>query len=215
MKTSSLTVEQVIEELRMCYPNANCTLDWTTPLELLIATILAAQCTDARVNIVTKTLFTKYKKPEDYVSVSTEELENDIRSCGTFHMKAKAIQETCALILETYNGQVPRTMEEMLTLRGVGRKTAAVVLGTAFGVIEGIPIDTHNIRLLHRLGLTTKNDQKRIELDMMEKTPKKDWLLLSHLMVAHGRAICHARNPECGKCVFAQTCPSSLVRKRH
>lgn len=201
----------VIQELQKLYPDADCTLDWSTPLELLVAAILSAQCTDARVNIVTKALFKKYTSPQDYVSVPPEELEKDIHSCGTYRMKAKAIQSACHTILTEFDGEVPRTMKEMLTLRGVGRKTAAVVLGTAYGVIEGIPIDTHNIRLLHRLGLTSEQSQKRIELDMMQKTPRKDWIQLSHLMVAHGRAICHARQPECEKCVFGHTCPSSRL----
>jgi endonuclease-3 len=204
----------VLRELKKLYPDAHCTLDWTTPLELLVATILAAQCTDARVNMVTKTLFKKYRKPQDYLAVSQEELERDIHSCGTFHMKAKAIQTTCRRIIDVYDGKVPRTMKDMLTLLGVGRKTAAVVLGTAYDVTEGIPIDTHNIRVLRRLGLTKEKTQARIELDMMKKTPRKDWLKLSHLMVAHGRAICHARNPECEKCVFRHTCPSSRLHSK-
>tara|TARA_Y100000310_G_scaffold316294_1_gene367807 strand:- start:427 stop:885 length:459 start_codon:yes stop_codon:yes gene_type:complete len=149
------------------------------------------------------------------LAVTQRELEKDIHSCGTYRNKSKAIRKTCKTIIEKHDGKVPRTMEEMLTLRGVGRKTAAVVLGTAFGVIEGIPIDTHNIRLLRRLGLTKQEVQGKIELDMMQKTPKKDWLHISHLMVAHGRKICHARKPECPKCVLAHTCPSSSVgRKR-
>jgi len=206
-------ITTVLKELKKLYPDADCTLDWKNPLQLLVATILAAQCTDARVNIVTKSLFKKYKKPEDYLSVPQTELEKDIRSCGSFRMKAKAIQVSCKIIIDRFDGKVPRTMENMLTLRGVGRKTAAVVLGTAYGVIEGIPIDTHNIRLSHRLGLTKAKTQNRIELDLMKKTPHKDWLLLSHLLVAHGRKICHARAPECEKCVFAHTCPSSRVSK--
>lgn len=210
----SLTVQAVLRTLGEEYPQAECTLKWRSPLELLIATILAAQCTDERVNIVTKDLFEKYRKPEDYLVVSQRELEHAIRSCGTYRMKAKAIRQSCRLIIERYGGKVPQTMEEMLTLRGVGRKTAAIVLGTAYGVIEGIPIDTHNIRLLRRLGLTREVEQGKIELDLMRKTPKKDWLRLSHLMVAHGRAICHARKPQCHKCVFAHSCPSSSVRRK-
>ena len=208
-----LSVAEVIIDLKKIYPDADCTLDWTTPLELLVATILAAQCTDARVNKVGKTLFQKYKIPQDYLAVSQEELEKDIHSCGTYRMKARAIQETCHTILQDFDGELPQTMEGMLTLRGVGRKTAAIVLGTVFGIIEGIPIDTHNIRLLRRLGLTQKKDQKHIELDMMAKTPKEDWLVLSHLMVAHGRAVCDARNPACEECVFGHKCPSSLLGK--
>jgi len=209
-KAKSIPLDTVLTELKQLYPDADCTLDWTTPLELLVATILAAQCTDARVNIVGKKLFMKYKKPEDYISVPIEELEQDIHSCGTYHMKAKAIQETCGTIIEKHKGKVPRTMKDMLELRGVGRKTAAIVLGTAFGIVEGIPIDTHNIRLLHRMGLTNKKTQDAIEKDMMNKTPKEDWITLSHLMVAHGRAVCTARNRACSRCIFKDICPSSL-----
>lgn len=211
---SKLSTTYVIRKLSKLYPKADCTLDWTTPLELLVATILAAQCTDKRVNQISKSLFTKYKTPQDYLQVDQEELENDIRPCGSFRMKARAIQETCATIINNFDGTVPQSMEEMLTLRGVGRKTAAVVLGTAFGVIEGIPIDTHNIRLLTRLGLTTSKNQDRIELEMMEQTPKKDWLKLSHLLVAHGRAVCTAHNRACDRCPFQEECPSSQTQGR-
>ena len=211
MAKTGVPIDVVLTELKKLYPNADCTLDWTTPLELLVATILAAQCTDARVNQVGKTLFQKYKTPKQYIAVSQEELEQDIRSCGTYRMKAQAIQETCKTLIEKHDGQVPQTMKEMLELRGVGRKTAAVVLGTAFGVIEGIPIDTHNIRLTRRLGLTKETEQNKIELDMMQKTPKEDWVQLSHLLVAHGRAVCQARKPECENCVFSHICPSSEV----
>lgn len=211
MSKKGVPIDVVLNELKKLYPDADCTLDWTTPLELLVATILAAQCTDARVNVVGKILFKKYKKPEHYVSVPQEELEQDIRSCGTYRMKALAIQETCKTLIEKHNSKVPKTMKEMLELRGVGRKTAAVVLGTAFGIVEGIPIDTHNIRLTRRLGLTKETEQNKIELDMMQKTPKKDWVLLSHLLVAHGRAVCQARKPECQNCVFSHICPSSEV----
>ncbi|MDA1208860.1 MAG: endonuclease III [bacterium] len=211
--TSKLTLTEVLSELKAIYPDAHCTLNWTTPLELLVATILAAQCTDARVNTIGKTLFRKYKKPQDYLAVTQEELEKDIHSCGTYRMKARAIQETCHTILQDFDGELPQTMKGMLTLRGVGRKTAAIVLGTAFGKIEGIPIDTHNIRLLRRMGLTRKKEQNQIELDMMKKTPKEDWLVLSHLMVAHGRAVCDARNPACDECVFGHKCPSFLLGK--
>lgn len=206
-----LSVEQVVSSLQKIYPDASCTLNWKKPLDLLVATILAAQCTDARVNIVTQSLFKKYRTPQDYVNVPIDELENDIRACGTFHMKALAIQESCRRLIDSYGGKVPKTMEEMITLRGVGRKTAAIVLGEVYGVTTGIPIDTHNIRLLQRLGLTKFSDQKRIELEMMKKTPKKDWLQLSHLMVAHGRAVCTARDRKCHQCVFQGVCPSSLV----
>ena len=212
MAVQKITVYEVLEKLHKVYPDADCTLDWSTPLELLVAAILSAQCTDARVNQVTKSLFKKYTTPQDYLAVSQGELEEDIHSCGTYHMKATAIRESCALIINEFDGEVPKTMKEMLKLRGVGRKTAAVVLGTAYGVIEGIPIDTHNIRLLQRLGLTKETEQKHIELDMMEQTPREEWLQLSHLMVAHGRAICTARAPDCQNCVFAHSCPSSSFK---
>ena len=209
-----ITVDRVLKDLRKLYPKADCTLDWETPLELLVATILAAQCTDKRVNQVGRTLFRKYKTPEDYLAVSKRELEKDIHSCGTYRMKARAIQESCQTIIDAFDGEVPRTMEGMLMLRGVGRKTAAVVLGTAYGVIEGIPIDTHNIRLLSRLGLTRSKNQDRIELEMMKETPKKDWLKLSHLLVAHGRAVCTAIHRDCSRCPFQEDCPSSQTQGR-
>ncbi|MCK5020517.1 MAG: endonuclease III [Candidatus Peribacteraceae bacterium] len=209
-----MDVQTIIKELKDLYPNADCTLNWSNPLELLVATILSAQCTDKRVNIVTKDLFIKYKSAGDFVSISIEELENDIRSCGTFRMKAVSIQESCRIIINKFNGEVPKTMEDMVKLKGVGRKTAAVVLSTAFGIMEGIAIDTHNIRLLRRLGLTDEEDQKKIEQDMMRKTPKKDWAKLSHLLIAHGRSICSAQSPACNKCIFVDRCPSFSVRER-
>lgn len=207
----AVPVKVVLTALKKLYPDAHCTLDWSIPLDLLVATILAAQCTDARVNIVTKSLFKKYRTPSDYLAVSLRELGTDIHSCGTFRMKARAIQESCRKILQDYGGEVPRTMAEMLTLRGVGRKTASVVLATAYGVIEGIPVDTHCIRLSHRLGLTKQKVQGKIELDLMKKTPRKDWALLSHLLVFHGRAVCQARRPKCGECVLREKCPSARV----
>lgn len=210
----SITIPLVLTEMKKLYPNADCTLDWNTPLELLVATILAAQCTDARVNKVGKSLFVKYKTLQDYLNVDQEELEKDIKSCGSYRMKARAIQESCHTILHEFDGEIPRTMEGMLKLRGVGRKTAAIVLGTAFGIIEGIPIDTHNIRLLNRLGLTKSFNQDIIEREMMADTPKDDWLHLSHYMVAHGRAVCTAHNRQCDRCVFAKDCPSSWTENR-
>ena len=211
MQSMRLTVSDVLPTLKRLYPDAKCSLDWTTPLELLVATILAAQCTDARVNIVGKVLFKKYKKPEDYLRVPLKELEKDIFSCGTYHMKALAIRASCETLIRDFGGKVPKTMKEMLTLRGVGRKTAAVVLATAYGVIEGIPVDTHVTRLSRRLGLTTHKEQKKIELDLMRQTPKNNWPILSHTLVFHGRRVCFARNRNCIACAFSQTCPSSLL----
>lgn len=209
-----LSVDVVLRKLKKLYPDAKCSLDFTTPLDLLIATILSAQCTDKRVNIVTKSLFKKYRSPEEYVSAPVSELEDDIHSCGTFRMKAKAIQASCRTIIDQFGGEVPRTMNEMLMLRGVGRKTAAIVLSTAYGIIEGIPVDTHCIRLSHRMGLTEETVQSKIEADLMKKTPRNDWAMLSHLFVAHGRNICIARSPKCTECVLRATCPKIGVKER-
>ncbi len=186
---------EVLSILKRAYPDARCSLNWTTPLELLIATILSAQCTDKRVNIVTQTLFSRYRTPQDYLAVPQSTLERDVFSCGTYRMKARAIREACKTIIEEFNGEVPRTMGDMLRLRGVGRKTAAIVLGTAFGIIEGIPVDTHVMRVSRCLGLTTHTQQAKIERALMAITPREDWLLLSHLLVAHGRNACTARRP--------------------
>lgn len=194
---SKLAPAQVIQALRKLYPEAGCTLDWKTPLELLVATILSAQCTDKRVNIVTKSFFKKYKTPEDYLAVPQTELEQDIHSCGTFRMKAKAIQASCRTLIDEFGGKVPQTMAEMLRLRGVGRKTAAVVLSTAFGVHEGIAVDTHVMRVSHRLGLTKAKTQAAVERDLMKKVPCEEWGLVSHLLIAHGRAVCTARGHKC------------------
>lgn len=211
----AVPVSIVLKKLKKLYPHAGCTLDYTTPLDLLVATILSAQCTDARVNIVTKKLFKKYGSPQDYLAVPSTELEQDIFSCGTYRAKAKSIRESCQTILEKFSGQVPQTMEEMLMLRGVGRKTAAVVLGTVYGVIEGIPVDTHVTRVSKRLGLTRHTEQRKIELDLMRHTPRGEWMNLSHLLIAHGRATCIARRPKCEECVFKMECPSSLVLYPH
>ncbi|HRH93577.1 MAG TPA: endonuclease III [Candidatus Peribacteria bacterium] len=192
----SVPVSVVLKTLKKMYPDAGCTLDWDTPLGLLVATILSAQCTDKRVNIVTKTLFKKYKTPQDYLNVTQAELERDIHSCGTFRMKALAIRETCKTLLKDFGGQVPRTMAEMLTLRGVGRKTASVVLSTVYGIEEGIAVDTHVTRIAKLLGLTRHTAQAKIERDLMKKTPRAEWSNLSHLLIAHGRATNAARNPD-------------------
>lgn len=196
-----LSPQAVFTRLSTLYPDAKCTLDWTTPLELLIATILSAQCTDKRVNIVTQSLFRKYRTPEDYIAVSQSELEKDIHSCGTFRMKAKAIQETCRILLREFGGKVPRTMKEMMTLRGVGRKTASVVLTTAYGINEGIAVDTHVTRVARRLGLTHAKTQSGIEKDLMKKFSQKDWGKISLLLIFHGRKACTARTKCQGMCL--------------
>ena len=205
-------VSSIIEELRRLYPGAKCTLNFSNPLELLIATQLAAQCTDERVNIVTEKLFQKYRSVEDYATVSQEELEQDIRTTGFYHNKAKNIRAACQRIITEFGGEVPRTMSELLSLPGVARKTANVVLGNAFGIVEGFTVDTHNIRLSRRFGWTTNTDAAKVEQDLMRIVPEKDWFDLSHLMIFHGRAICVARKPLCEECALAKLCPSAFVR---
>lgn len=211
VKKSALTAPIVLQKLKAIYTPPRTFLTWRTPLDLLIVTILSAQCTDARVNIVSKALYRKYKTPQDYLQVSRIELEQDIHSCGTYRNKAKFIQELCAILLEKHGGKVPQTMEELIALPGVGRKTASIILYAAFGKNEGIAVDTHVLRLARRLGLTRAKVQHKIELDLMRATPKEDWGLLNTLLISHGRAVCTARNRQCGKCVFQKECPSSLV----
>ncbi|MEN6309078.1 MAG: endonuclease III [Anaerohalosphaeraceae bacterium] len=202
--------------LRKTYPEAKVSLDFTAPLELMIATILAAQCTDARVNIVTQDLFKKYRKPEDWVKVSREELEQDIRSTGFYRNKATSIQKACQILIDNFGGKVPQTMEELLTLNGVGRKTANVILGNCFGV-QGIICDTHMIRLSRRLGLSANNDPVKLEFDLMDIVPKDKhggWTLFSHCIVFHGRACCKARKPDCPACPIAEHCPAANKPER-
>jgi endonuclease III len=206
-------VEAIITELRRLYPQAACSLNFTNPLELLIATQLSAQCTDERVNIVTATLFQKYRSVEDFAQVSQQELEQDIRSTGFYRNKAKNIRATCQRLITEYGSEVPRTMEALLTLPGVARKTANVVLGNAFGIVEGFVVDTHVGRLSRRFGWTTNTDPVKVEQDLMRITPRSDWLDLSHLMIFHGRAICDARRPLCEQCRLSQLCPSSLATR--
>lgn len=201
---------RIVERLAEAYPDATCSLAYTTPLELLVATILSAQCTDERVNLVTRELFCKYRSPEDYLSVPQEEIEQDIHSTGFYRNKAKAIQGACRVLLERYEGQVPRTMQELLPLPGVARKTASVVLGNAFGVTEGVVVDTHVARLAQRLGLTQQTDPQKIERDLIELVPRDRWLMLSHRLIAHGRSICPARRPLCDECVLFDLCPTGL-----
>jgi len=197
----------IIRRLKKAYPDAHCALNHASPFELLIATILSAQCTDARVNIVTADLFRKYRGPEDYLKVTQKELERDIRSTGFFRNKAKNIQAACQRIIDEYHGEVTHTMDELLTLGGVARKTAKVVLGNAYGIASGVVVDTHVGRLSNRLGLTTNTDAVKIERDLTALVPKKDWILFPHLMISHGRAICIARKPTCSQCVLNDICP--------
>lgn len=198
-------VTGIIDELERLYPDAGCSLTYETPLQLLIATQLAAQCTDERVNIVTKDLFKKYKTAEDFANADLKTLEQDIRSTGFYRNKAKNIKECCKMIIEQYNGEVPDSMEKLLTLPGVGRKTANVVLGNIFG-IPGIVVDTHAKRLSNRLGLTKEEDPVKIEFDLMKIIPKEKWSRFSNQLVFHGRAVCNARKPECEKCSLKPYC---------
>ena len=207
-----LRVREIIRRLKRTYPGAKCSLNHSNPFELLIATILSAQCTDERVNIVTSDLFRKYTKPQDYLNVSPRELEKDIQSTGFFRNKTKSIQGTSKVLLEEYDGEVPHTMDELLELPGVARKTANVVLGNAFGVKAGVVVDTHVTRLSHRLGLTQEKTAEKIEQDLIEIVPKKDWVIFPHLMIYHGRKICKARNPLCAECQIEKQCPSSFLK---
>lgn len=203
---------EIIRRLKRVYPDAKCSLNHTNPFELLVATILSAQCTDERVNIVTADLFRKYRGPDDYLKVSPHELEKDIQSTGFFRNKTKSIQGASRVLTEEYGGQVPRTMDQLLELPGVARKTANVVLGNAFDIKVGIVVDTHVTRLSRRLALTREKDAQKIERDLVVIVTKKDWVIFSHLLIAHGRKICRARNPLCAECVVEKFCPSSYLK---
>ena len=203
---------EVIRRLKRAYPGAKCSLNHSNPFELLVATILSAQCTDERVNIVTADLFRKYRKPEDYLKVPPRELEKDIQSTGFFRNKTKSIQGTAKMLTEQYGGEVPETMDELLELPGVARKTANVVLGNAFDIHAGVVVDTHVTRLSHRLGFTQQKTAEKIELDLIEIVPKKDWVIFPHLMIYHGRKICKARSPLCAECQVEKQCPSSYLK---
>jgi len=198
----------IIRRLKREYPDAECALIHSSPFELLIATILSAQCTDARVNIVTADLFRKYRTPSDFAASSQAELEQDVRSTGFFRSKAKNIKAASERILADYGGEVPRSMEELLTLAGVARKTANVVMGNAFGIASGVTVDTHVGRLSRRLGLTAYEDPVKVEKDLQQIVPKRQWVIFSHWLIAHGRKICIARRPKCKQCVLADICPS-------
>jgi endonuclease-3 len=193
--------------LRHAYPDAHCELNHSSPLELLIATILSAQCTDKQVNIVTESLFQKYRTPRDYAEAPPEAFANDIRRIGLFRNKARNIQSCCRALLERHGGEVPRTMEELIALDGVGRKTANVVLGNAFGINIGIVVDTHVARLSGRLGLTRETAPEKIETALMKLVPREQWADLSHWLIWHGRRRCSARRPDCASCEVKALCP--------
>jgi endonuclease-3 len=204
-------VRQLIRLLRKEYPEARCSLDHTSPLELLVATILSAQCTDERVNIVTAELFRKYRTWEDYAAAHPPELERDIHSTGFFRNKAKSIQGACRRIGELHGGRVPDSMDELLELPGVARKTANVVLGNAYNIASGVVVDTHVSRLSERLGLSVEKTAEKIERDLLGLVPRLDWIVFSHLLIAHGRKVCKARTPLCGECALAKLCPSAFA----
>ena len=199
---------EIIKRLKKAYPDAHCALVHSSPFELLIATILSAQCTDLRVNIVTADLFRKYRGPKDFINVAQTELEKDIHSTGFYRNKAKNIQAACTRIIEVYGGEIPTTMDDLLTLGGVARKTANVVLGNAFEIASGVVVDTHVSRLSQRLGITKNKTPEKIEQDLSEIVPKKDWIMFPHWMIYHGREVCDARKPKCEICVLSDICPS-------
>jgi len=203
-------VLKIIKLLEREHPDAKIALHYSNPLELLIATILSAQCTDERVNIVTKTLFKKYRTAEDYANADMKELEEDIRSTGFYRNKARNIKKCCQMLVEKFHSQVPHTMEEILELSGVARKTANIVLSNAFGAIEGIAVDTHVRRLAKRLGLTENEDPNKIEEDLMKIVPKDYWMKITDLLIFHGRRICTAKKPKCAACVLNKICPSAF-----
>ncbi len=208
---ASERIDEIIRRLEAQYPEARCSLDHGDPLQLLVATILSAQCTDARVNMVTKELFKKYRTAGDYAAANPAVFQDEIRSTGFFRNKTKSVIGMAQALVERFGGRVPDTMAELVTLPGVGRKTANVVLGNAFGKDEGVVVDTHVARIAKLLGLTREGDPAKIEQDLMRVVPRRRWTLFPHLIIHHGRAICIARRPRCDACPLADLCPSAAV----
>jgi endonuclease-3 len=206
---SAAPASEVTARLKAEYPDARTELDWSNPLELLVATILSAQTTDVQVNRVTESLFSKYRTAEDYADSTPDELEEDIRPTGFYRNKARSLRGMASALVEEHAGEVPRTMSELVALPGVGRKTANVVLGNAFGTNEGIVVDTHVRRVSSRLGLTERQDPVKIEQDLMEVVPEEDRTIFSHLLILHGRRTCKARRPDCPNCILNDICPSA------
>ncbi|MEJ2751620.1 MAG: endonuclease III [Candidatus Promineifilaceae bacterium] len=212
MQTASPAyIEAIITRLRELYPDAHCELNYETPHQLLVATILSAQCTDERVNKVTPDLFALYPDVTDFAAADRAELEEAVRPTGFFRQKARYIQESSQAILQRYNGEVPDTMDDLLTLNGVARKTANVVLGEIYHVADGITVDTHVKRLAKRLGLSSQTDPAKVEKDLMAIIPQESWIEISHLLIFHGRRVCSARNPDCANCSLNDLCPSAAV----
>jgi endonuclease-3 len=214
--TKTARTRKIISGLKRAYPDAHCELNFSNPLELLVATILSAQCTDKRVNLVTQELFKKYRTAQDYANARPEQLEEEIKSTGFFRNKAKSIRACCQALVEHHGGDVPQSMGELIMLGGVGRKTANVVLGNAFHINEGVVVDTHVARLSHRLGLTREEAPEKIERDLVQLVPQKEWTLFSHLLIWHGRRRCMARNPDCPGCEVREYCPrlGIIIRER-
>jgi endonuclease III len=206
---SSAPASEVTARLKAEYPDARTELDWSNPLELLVATILSAQTTDVQVNRVTEDLFAKYRSAEDYADAAPEALAEDIRPTGFYRNKTRSLQGMARALVEEHGGEVPSTMIELVALPGVGRKTANVVLGNAFGANEGIVVDTHVRRVSGRLGLTRNQDPVKIEQDLMGSVPEEDWTIFSHLLILHGRRTCKARKPDCPNCILNDICPSA------
>ena len=200
---------EILARLKAAYPGSHCALDHGNALELLVATVLSAQCTDVRVNMVTPQLFARYRTARDFATADVAELESIIQSTGFYHNKAKSLIGMGRVLHEKFGGELPRTIEEMLHLPGVARKTANVVLGTAFGIASGVVVDTHVSRISQRLGLTKQTDPVKIELDLQKLLPRDHWIRFSHQVITHGRAVCDARKPKCGECALAGLCPSA------
>lgn len=210
-KARASRAEQIYSRLAVLYPDAHCELDYRSAWELVIATILSAQCTDKRVNMVTPQLFARYPTPQSLASARQEEVEEIIRSTGFFRAKAKAIIGMAGALVDRHGGEVPPRMEDLVTLPGVGRKTANVVLGNAFDINTGVVVDTHVGRLAQRLGLTSETDPVKVEQALMPLFPRERWTMLSHLLIWHGRRVCDARRPRCGECTLADICPSAQI----
>ena len=210
LQTIEARSARIVAQLKKTYPRAKIALTYSSPWELLIAVILSAQCTDKKVNEVTPALFKKYKTLNDYINADEKEFETMIHATGFYHAKTKNILATAKLIQEKFNGEVPRTMHDMLTLKGVARKTANVVLGNAYGVVDGIAVDTHVIRLSQRFGISKHHQPEKIEKDLMKLIPKKYWLIVTYLIIDHGRAICTAKDPRCDLCPLKKICPSAF-----
>lgn len=202
---------KIVALLKKQYPNAKCSLDFGTVHQLMVATILSAQCTDERVNMVTPALFERFKTVKDFAEANTEELEQLIYTTGFFRAKAKAVKQSAQQLMEKFGGEIPQTLGYLVTLQGVGRKTASVIMGAGFGIAEGVVVDTHVGRISRKLGLTRKNHPAKVERDLMALIEKEDWIAFSHLLIYHGRAICVARSPKCGECPVRKLCPGAEI----